>query len=71
MRYVFQKLATAKDVVSQMFMKLCFRTPFAVNMLNSLENCTAALSSHCFITMVEIDLENVRPSYIQNLRSIC
>ena len=39
-----------------------------VNMLNSLKNCTTALSSYCFITLAKAKLENVRLSVPENLR---
>ena len=39
-----------------------------VNILNSLKNCTTALSSYCFITLAKIVLGNVRLSLSDTLR---
>ena len=36
--------------------------PSTANMLNTPKNCTAAISSNCFIILTKIELENVRLS---------
>ena len=39
-----------------------------VNMLNSLKNCTTALTSHCLIALAKSKLENVALSVFETLR---
>ena len=38
-----------------------------VNMLNSLKNCITGIPSYCFITLIKIELENVRLSLSEML----